>query len=769
MTDIRKIISEMTLEEKAGMCSGRDFWHLKEVNRLGIPAIMTADGPHGLRKQEEKGDHLGVNESIQAVCFPAAAGLAASFNRSLFEQIGQVLGKECQAEEVAVLLGPAVNIKRSPLCGRNFEYMSEDPYAAGELAAAYIKGVQSQGIGTSIKHFAVNNQETRRSSVSAQVSGRALREIYLAGFEHAIKTGKPWTVMCSYNRVNGEFVSQSTELLTGILRNEWGFDGVLMTDWGACDDRVKGLMAGQDLEMPDSGGVTDKQIVQSVINGTLDEAVLDQAVERVLTLIFRYKEKSGSGGEFDRKQDHGIARETAREAMVLLKNDRIDETRLLPLKKGEKYAFIGAFAKEPRYQGGGSSHINPYRVSSALEECKKYGNIVFSEGYIPDKKQDKEKEDELIGKAVEAAKACEGAVIFAGLPKVMESEAYDREHMQLPDCQNRLIKAVAAVQPKTAVVLHNGSPVEMPWIHEVPAVLESYLAGEAVGEAQADLLFGDYCPCGKLAETFPLRLCDNPAWLDFGGCKDVVHYGEGIFVGYRYYDKKKMEVLFPFGHGLSYTEFEYTNLKLDRSTIEGEESLHVSLNIKNTGGINGAEIVQLYVGKKDSLISRPEKELKGFEKVFLKAGEEKRVEITLDFNSFRYFDEETGQWEAEPGEYEIMAGASSRDIRLKESVIRTGRWRKNRLCHRNTTLGDIYMEPVLSKAYSRFMEQEMGSTVLTEAAVPQNMPPEMELMFRAILRDTPLRALRSFYKGKADDTFIEKLVDKLNKTLNNQS
>lgn len=765
---VKETIAKMTLEEKAGMCSGGDFWHLKEVKRLGIPRIMVADGPHGLRKQEEEGDHLGINDSIQAVCFPAAAGLAASFHRALLRRVGETLGEECQAEQVSVLLGPAVNIKRSPLCGRNFEYMSEDPYVAGELASAYIQGVQAKGVGTSIKHFAVNNQERRRSTVSAQVSERALREIYLAGFEHAVKHGKPWTVMCSYNRVNGEYVSQSRRLLTEILRREWGFDGMLMTDWGACDDRVKGLLAGQDLEMPDSGGATDQQIVKAVEEGSLDETVLDETVCRILKLIYRWHKGKSYGTEFDRERDHGVAREAARESMVLLKNEAVQGRKLLPLKKGGRYAFIGGFAQNPRYQGGGSSHIRPYRVSNALEESQKYGEILYEEGYSLDGSWDPAKEEEQIKKAVNAAVSCDAAIIFAGLPEAMESEAYDREHMELPREQNRLIVEITKAQPNTAVVLHNGSPVEMPWILEVPAVLESYLAGEAVGEAQADLLFGEFSPSGKLAETFPLRLCDNPAWLDFGGEKDIVHYGEGIFVGYRYYDKKRMEVLFPFGHGLSYTEFEYKNLRLDRQRMKGEEPLLVSLDVKNTGAMDGAEIVQIYTAKKDGKISRPKKELKGFAKTFLKAGEEKRVEITLDSSSFRYFDEETNRWEIEPAEYWILAGASSRDIRLRETVVREDIWRGEKLCHRNTTLGDILADPVLAQTYREFMEQEMGKSVLDRAKQEQNAASGMERMLQAIIKDTPLRALRSFYKGKADDAFIKRLVDKLNGARNNQ-
>ena len=766
MRRIEELVRQMTLEEKAGMCSGSDFWHLKGVERLRIPSVMVADGPHGLRRQDEAADHLGINDSICAVCFPSAAGLAASFDRELLRKTGETLGEECQAENVAVLLGPAINIKRSPLCGRNFEYLSEDPYLSSQLAASYIGGLQSKNVGASVKHFAVNNQEKRRSTVTAQVSERALRELYLASFEGAVREGKPWTVMCSYNRVNGEYVSQSRRLLTDILREEWGFDGFLVTDWSACDERVKGLVAGQDLEMPDSGGVNDRMIVEAVQKGEIEEAVLDQAVARILTIIFRYVDHRDESAQFDREKHHEAAREAACQSMVLLKNDAMaDGSRLLPLKKGGRYAFIGSFAKEPRYQGGGSSHINAYRVTNALKECAGYGVIRFAEGFAAE--QDATDAVKL-AEAVQAAKESDAAVIFAGLPESIESEAYDRDHMHLPACQNELIRAVVSVQPNTVVVLHNGSPVEMPWAEQVPAILESYLAGEAVGEAQAALLFGERNPCGKLAETFPLRVQDNPAWLDFGGSKDVVHYGEGIFVGYRYYDTKEMPVLFPFGHGLGYTEFAYDDLRFDRESLCGEETLEIRFRIRNTGDREGSEAPQVYVHKKDSGISRARQELKGFDKVALAAGEEREVVIRLDRRSFAYYDEEAKAWCVEPGDYEILVGASSRDIRLRGVVTRTDSVLEHWVCHRNTTLGEIMSRPQAAEAYRQFLQEEIGRLPFERFGSMEGLGEGMRKMAEAIFSDSPLRSLRSFFKGTVDDHFIKRLVDRINGHMDNE-
>lgn len=612
---IKDLIAKMTLEEKAAMCSGADFWHTESCERLGIPASMVSDGPHGLRKQDDKADHLGVNESIKAVCFPAGCGTAASFNRDLLYHMGETLGNECQAEGVSVILGPAVNIKRSPLCGRNFEYYSEDPLVASEIAGSLIRGVQSKHVGTSLKHFLANNQETRRMSVNEIIDERTLNEIYLAAFEGAVKKAKPWTVMCSYNRINGTYAAAHHKYLTETLRDKWGFDGYVMSDWGAVNDRVEDLKAGLDLEMPSSMGVNDQLIVEAVQNGTLEEQVLDTAVERILNIVYRYNENRDTEAVFDLDHDHEVAKKVAEETIVLLKNENV-----LPLTEGEEIAFIGKYAKKPRYQGGGSSHINSHKITGALDAAEAAGNthIVYAQGF--DDKEDKT-DEVLLAEAVETAKKAKAAVIFAGLPDAFESEGFDRKHMRMPDCQNELIERVAAVQPNTIVVLHNGAPVEMPWADRVKGILEAYLGGQAVGGAEYDILFGKVNPSAKLPETFPKQLEDNPSYLAGFGEGDHVEYREGIFVGYRYYDKKKMDVLFPFGYGLSYTTFAYSNLCLDKKTMKDTEELTVSVDVTNTGDRAGKEVVQLYVADKESTVIRPVKELRDFVKIELAPGD----------------------------------------------------------------------------------------------------------------------------------------------------
>ena len=602
--DVKAIIKEMTLEEKAGMCSGKDFWHLKGVERLGIPEVMVSDGPHGLRKQAAEADHLGLNESIQAVCFPTACATACSFDRDLLEKMGERIGDECQAEDVSVILGPAVNIKRSPLCGRNFEYFSEDPYLASQMAASHIKGVQSKNVGTSIKHFAANNQEHRRMSCSSEVDERTLREIYLAAFETAVKEGKPDTVMCSYNRINGEFASENHWLLTEVLRDEWGFEGYVMSDWGAVNDRVKGLKAGLELEMPGSGGHTDKEIAEAVKKGELDEAVLDRAVERILNIVFKFADNRQEG-KFDKEEDHKLAAKIEAESMVLLKNEDI-----LPLSaQGKKIAFIGKFAEAPRFQGGGSSHIHSFKTTSALEAVKDVAQVTYAQGY--DVKEDVV-DQAMLDQAVQTAKEADAAVIFAGLPDAFESEGYDRSHMRMPQCQNTLISEIAKVQENVVVVLHNGSPVEMPWADQVKGILEAYLGGQAVGQAEVDVLFGKVNPSGKLAETIPFKLSDNPSYLNFPGDGQTVEYKEGVFVGYRYYDAKEMPVRYPFGHGLSYTTFAYSDLQLSADRIKDTDTLKVTLKVKNTGDRAGKEIVQLYVADKTGSAGRPGKRAEKF-------------------------------------------------------------------------------------------------------------------------------------------------------------
>lgn len=750
---IRELVSKMTLEEKAAMCSGADFWHTETIERLGIPASMVSDGPHGLRKQDDKADHLGVNESIKAVCFPAGCGTAASFNRELLIEMGTALGKECQAEGVSVILGPAVNIKRSPLCGRNFEYYSEDPCLATEIAGALIHGVQSQNVGTSIKHFLANNQETRRLSSDSRIDERTLHEIYLAAFEGAVKKEKPWTVMCSYNRINGTYAAQNHKYLTEVLRDQWNFDGYVMSDWGAVNNRVEDLKAGLDLEMPSSSGTNDKLIVEAIQKGELDESVLDTAVERILNIVFRYEENRDKTAVFDRDKDHELARKVAQETIVLLKNDGV-----LPLQEGEKIAFIGEYVKKPRYQGGGSSHINSHKVTAAWDILKDMPGITYAQGYEDTQDVTDEK---LLEEAVQTAAKAKVAVIFAGLPDSFESEGYDRSHMRMPDCQNELIAKVAAVQPNTIVVLHNGSPVEMPWVDQVKGIVEAYLGGQAVGGAVCDILFGKVNPSAKLPESFPKKLEDNPSYLSYIGEGDMVEYREGIFVGYRYYDKKKMDVLFPFGYGLSYTTFAYSNLRLDKKEMKDTDTVTVSVDVTNTGDRTGKEIVQLYVADRESTVIRPEKELRDFAKVELAPDETKTVSFTLGKRAFAYYNTTIHDWHVETGDFDILIGKSSRDIVLSESVKVESTVKIPFVYTTDTTLGDVMKNP---KAYA-LVKEIFEKTMLTGGSEEERSEAEKEAisddMNMAMLCYTPLRGPVSF-GSNVSMADIQKLVDQMN-------
>ncbi len=748
--DIKALIVQMTLEEKAGLCSGLDFWHTKPVERLGVPSVMVSDGPHGLRKQDEQADHLGLNESIPAVCMPAACATAASFDRDLIQWMGQSIGASCQHERLSVVLGPAVNIKRSPLCGRNFEYLSEDPYLAGEMAAAYINGVQSQNVGTSIKHFAANNQEHRRMSSSSDVDERTLREIYFPAFETAVKKAQPWTVMCSYNKINGVYASQNHWLLTDVLRKEWGFQGYVMSDWGAVSDRVPGLAAGLDLEMPSSGGVNDKKIVEAVRSGELDEAVLDQAVERILTINYRYLENARPDTRWDKEADHLLAAEIAGQCMVLLKNEGV-----LPLSEKDDVAFIGEFAKKPRYQGGGSSHINSFRTTSALEAAQGL-KVTYAQGY--DVAADAAT-DEMIAQAVAAARAAKTAVVFAGLPDAYESEGYDRTHMSLPACQNKLIEAVAAANPNTVVVLHNGSPVEMPWVDKVKGVLEAYLGGQAVGLATVRILYGQVDPSGRLAESFPVKLSDNPSYLYYGGEGDRTEYREGVFVGYRYYDKKQMPVLFPFGHGLSYTTFAYSDLRLSADHITDRDTLTVTVKAANTGSRHGKTVVQLYVGDVESSVVRPVRELKGFEKVELAPGESKDVTFTLDKRSFAYWNEQLHDWYVETGDFTIEIGQSSRAIDVAATVHVTGTVKCKKHYTKDSIFLDILSDPAAAQVVKPLTDgiSQMfgGGGSDGDAAITDDMG-------AAMVKYMPLRNVVSFSGGQVSEDMLNAMLNALN-------
>lgn len=750
---IKELVSKMTLEEKAAMCSGADFWHTEAVERLGIPASMVSDGPHGLRKQDDKADHLGVNESIKAVCFPAGCGTAASFNRELLKEMGEALGNECQAEGVSVILGPAVNIKRSPLCGRNFEYYSEDPCLATEIAGALIHGVQSKNVGTSIKHFLANNQETRRLSSDSRVDERTLHEIYLAAFEGAVTREKPWTVMCSYNRINGTYAAENHKYLTEVLRDQWKFDGYVMSDWGAVNNRVADLKAGLDLEMPASGGTNDELIVRAVQSGALEESVVDTAVERILNIVFRYEEHRDKTAVFDRDKDHELAHKVAQETIVLLKNEGV-----LPLEEKKQIAFIGKYVKKPRYQGGGSSHINSHKVTAAWDVIKDMPNISYAQGFVDDKDQT---DEALLEEAVQTAAKADVAVIFAGLPDSFESEGYDRTHMRMPDCQNELIAKVAAVQPNTIVVLHNGSPVEMPWADQVKGIVEAYLGGQAVGGAVCDILFGKVNPSGRLPETFPKKLEDNPSYLSYIGEGDMVEYREGIFVGYRYYDKKKMDVLFPFGYGLSYTAFDYSNLRVDKKKFKDTDTVTVTVDVTNTGKMAGKEVVQLYVADKESAVIRPEKELRDFAKVELMPGETKTVSFTLGKRAFAYYNTTIHDWHVETGEFAIQIGRSSRDIVLQETVTVESTVKIPFVYTTDTTLGDVMKNPKAYEIVKSLFEKSMFDTDSAEERGEASSEAISDDMNEAMLIYTPLRGPVSF-GGEVSMEDIQKLVDQMN-------
>ncbi len=749
--DVKQLVSQMTLEEKAKFCSGADFWHVEGLERLGIPSVMVTDGPCGLRKQAGESDHLGLNASVKAISYPTGSCVACSFDRELLKESGEYLGDECQAEDVAVLLGPAVNIKRSPLCGRNFEYFSEDPYLAGELSAAYINGVQSKNVGTSLKHFAANSQEHRRMTSSSEVDERTLREIHLPAFEKSIKQAKPWTVMCSYTKLNGVFASENHRLLTEILRDEWGFDGAVMSDWGAVNDRVKGVPAGMDLEMPGPGNGNTEKLIAAVKAGEMKESDLDTAVERILDFVFKYTENRKPDTKFDYEGHHEKARQMAAESMVLLKNDGI-----LPLKKDEKAAFIGKFANEPRFQGGGSSHVNSYKVSGSVEAAKEYG-VIYAQGYDT---KSQEPDEGLIAEAVKTAKEAGAAVVFIGITDAMESEGFDRADMKIPACQQKLLEEVIKVQPNTIVVVECGSAIEMPWIDDVRGVLYAYLGGEAVGPAVVDLLYGEKNPCGKLAETFPLRLEDNPSYLYYLGEGDRTEYREGIFVGYRYYDKKDLPVLFPFGYGLSYTQYEYSDLTLDKTSMKDTDTLTVSVKVKNVGDRAGKEIVQLYVADDQSTAIRPVKELKGFDKVELAPGEEKTVSFTLDKRAFAYYNTEISDWHVETGSFTVMIGKSSRDIQLCAKVDVESTQTLKKTYSWNSTIGDIMADPKGAQMMGQMM-QAMNPMPAPEEGADDGIMGESGM--QAMMNYMPLRGLVMFAGGsKEAEQGLQQLIDALN-------
>lgn len=771
------LVAEMTLDEKAGLCSGAGLWHTKGVERLGLPSILLTDGPHGVRKAMGKGA-AGLDATEPATCFPTAVALASAWDPDLLREVGAAIGAECRAQGVHVLLGPGLNIKRHPLCGRNFEYFSEDPLLAGELAAALVAGVQSQGVGACLKHYAVNNQETRRMVVDAVVDERTLREIYLRGFEIAVRKGRPWTVMCAYNKVNGVYCSEHETLLTHILRDEWGFDGLTMTDWGATNDRVRGVAAGLDLEMPGSGGVNDRRLAAAVHSGVLAEAELDRAAQRVVALTLRATVAAQDAAAADYEAHHALARRAAAESAVLLKNDEA----LLPLAGRGSLAVIGAFARQPRFQGTGSSRVRPTQVEGAFDAIVQLMDPAATLAYAPG--YDLAASDlapALIEEAAQLAAGVDAVALFVGLPDAYESEGFDRQHMRLPAQHERLVEAVCAANANVALVLTNGAPVEMPWADRPRAILAAHLAGQAGGGAVAELLFGRVNPSGKLAETLPLRQTDVSADPWFPGIGRQVPYREGIYVGYRYFDTANAKVAFPFGHGLSYSRFEYSGLQV--APVADEPcTFEASVTVRNVGERAGAEIAQLYVAHRSAHPHRPAQELRGFAKAHLDAGEARQLTFTLDDRAFAWFDAAAGAWKVFGGDVEIRVGASSRDIRATAEIslpgeaateghphpLRDGQFAADsfeawlgqpppvpepaRPFHLNSTMAELeatWLGRALRARYSAAFAKRLRLA---------NMDAATRRMFTAMLADMPLRSLVLQSRGAVSFRMAEVLA-----------
>lgn len=732
----KKLIDKMTLEEKATLCVGKDYWHSKDIERLGIPEITMSDGPHGLRVQKTKADNLGINESEISTCFPASSTVANSWNKELAYKLGKTLGEEASYEGVDIVLGPAINIKRSPLCGRNFEYFSEDPYLTGIMGTEYVKGLQTNGVGACVKHFAANNQENRRRTINTVVDERTLREIYLKAFEIIVKEAKPWSIMSAYNKLNGEYCTENKELLN-ILKKEWNFDGIVITDWGAENDRVKGLIAGNELEMPGGRGEGAKEIIDAVKSGRVSEQYLDEIIDRILQVVFKANERNNLKN-YNREQHHNIALEIAEDSIVLLKN----EENILPLKK-TKIALIGDMAKTPRYQGAGSSTINPYNLENAYE-CfiDNQIKVDYAKGY---ERIELENDISLREEAIKLAQKSEIAVIFAGLTENYESEGMDRKTLELPQNQNKLIEEICKINENVVVVLSNGSPVTMPWKEKVKAIITGYLGGEAGARAMVNCLLGKVNPSGKLAETYPLKLEDTPCYKNYPGTEVSVEYKEAIFVGYRYYDTNNVEVLYPFGYGLSYTNFEYSKLH-----IEEKDDIYVSFTIKNIGNVIGKEIAQIYISQEDSIIFKPKKELKGFEKIELKPGEEKLITVVLSKKDFEYYNVETKKWEIESGKYKILVGKSSKDIVLEQEIeIKSN---DNKM---NKKFPEVYKKGNIQNVTDEEFEQLLGYKI-----------PKRHISLDEITEENTLEQLKNTKVGK---NIYDNQMEKMNKLLKEQN
>src|SRR5580704_13097228 len=737
----KMLVGEMELEEKALLLSGNGWWKTHAIDRLQIPSICMTDGPHGLRKVEGG----GLSTSVPATCFPTASALASSWNTELIREVGVALAQECHASDVQILLGPGINMKRSPLGGRNFEYFSEDPLLAGKMAAAYIHGVQSQGVGTSLKHFAANNQEYERMAASSNLDERTLHEIYLPAFEIAVREARPWSVMAAYNPVNGIHAAEHGILLRKILRTQWGFGGFVVSDWGAVHDRVKGIEAGLNLEMPGSGDYNRNKIIEAIEQGRLSDTVLDEVVRELLAVILEAEDNHRPGVKFDMARHDALARKAAGESLVLLKNSE----DLLPLNfaKTKTIAVVGAFAKSPRYQGAGSSQVNPTRVSTAYDELVKLADkdvtILYSAGYNGEGTTT----ENLIAQAVEQAKAAQVAVVFAGLPDSFESEGFDRSSLDLPAGHNELIEAVVSVQPNVAVVLMNGSAIVMPWANQVKAIVEAWLGGQAGGGAIADALTGKINPSGKLSETFPERLEDTPTYPDFPARNKEANYGEGILIGYRYYDTRKITPLFPFGFGLSYTTFAYSNLLVGATVVKETDGVTVEVKVKNTGSVAGQEVVQLYVHEQRPKVVRPQKELKAFAKVALQAGEERAVSFQLMKRDFAYYDTVRHDWNVNPGKFEILVGSSSQDLPLRQTIEVELTKQDCAPLTRYSLLKEFENHPKGKAFYPQLAE-----------AFGLGNPDEADMAVRAFLDDMPVYKVCAFSEGKFTEQVLTEIL-----------
>lgn len=752
-TLVRKIRRNMSLEEMVSLCSGNTGWETVGYPKYGIEPVMMADGPHGMRV-EEGDDSLGVAEGKPATCFPPAVLSACSWDEGLLEFIGKTIALEARALGVDLILGPGINVKRSPLCGRNFEYFSEDPLLSGQLGKSFILGAKSHGVGCVVKHFLANSQETRRMTIDEKIDIRALREIYLKPFEIAVKEGKPMAVMSSYNSINGKFVAQSRYFLTRVLRDEWGFDGIVMSDWNAVNDRVKELVAGMDLEMPGNGGINNQKIFDRIKEGKLRVTLLNERVERLIRFSFLAKENRrfyAAPVEIETKGHHQIAKLAAVESMVLLKN----EDSILPIerKKIKRLAIIGSMAFDPRYQGSGSSKINPHHIDSPYEHIKILAgddiSVLPHQGYIHDEVVE---QAHLEDQAVELAKNAQLVLLFVGLPDHDESEGYDRTHLNLPDKQIALIKKICKVQPETVVIVQNGGVIDMSWEHAPKAIVEMFLGGQAGGDAIAKLLFGENNFCGKLAETIPMKLEDTPSYINFPGIQDEVIFGESIFVGYRYYDYTKKKVRFPFGFGLSYTTFAYEKLEQPALVLNSDGAVTVKCRVANTGKLNGKEIVQLYTGKDNSKIKRPLRELRGFKKVTVPAGKSVEVSFVLGLDDFSFYNPTTKRWEHESGIHEIYIGASSRDLAIVYPIEIT----------------EKLIRPITRFAYiSDFERTERGQKVLKilldgfKEIMGEGQDTDDAFLI-AMLKNTPLRKIVEYSRGIFTAETIDKVVTLVN-------